>query len=152
MSQSTGNGSSTTNQRNGVEPNASAGTASVAEQTSSSATNGRSADQAISTAQPVQSSTSTQSIHSDSDEVRADRLLRLILAILRGGSDDSASRLVGAIRQNAREGSDEVDLRGVAESAITICRDDPGVQEELGIVEALLREFREDVIYTRFPM
>lgn len=84
--------------------------------------------------------------------MRADRLLRLVLAILRRGSPQSATRLIEAIRQNSRGGSDEVDLRGVAESAVRICRDDPGVQDELEVVEALLREFREDALYTRFPM
>lgn len=140
------------NLRDGVELVDGIGTGPGAGQTSTNAANGQPSHSAASVNQSVQSSSSTHHSQPDPDEVRADRLLRLILAILRGGSNESASRLVGAIRQNVREGSEDVDLRGVAESAIRICRDDPGVQEELETVEVLLREFREDTIHARFPM
>lgn len=114
--------------------------------------NGQSSQQNASAAPTDQQRNATQDQTPDGDEMRADRLLRLVLAILRGGSTESASSLVETIRQNSRDGSDEVDLRAVAEHAIRICRNDPGVQEELEVVEALLHEFREDAIYTRFPL
>lgn len=87
--------------------------------------------------------------HISASDARTESLLRLVLAIFRGGSAESTASLVDVIRRSSRDGTDEVDLRAVAAHALRTYRNDPGVAEELEAVEILLADFQEEAIYTR---